>query len=237
MDTAGDRIKAVLFDMDGLMFDTEALNMKGWQAAGKKHGWNITEEAIREHIGSNLESTRRLMRERFGEKFDFDAVRKDRIDYAFAHIEKHGTPLRKGLRELLAFLKERRLKTAIASSSETRFVRFYLEHAALDYTFDALICGDMVRAGKPEPDIFLLAARTLETAPGNCLVLEDSRNGILAAHRAHIRAVMIPDLVPPTPETDALCFRRVESLLDVIPLIDAMNGPRHDPEIPKKRPA
>lgn len=219
-------VKAVLFDMDGLMFDTEALNMKGWKAAGKLRGLDMSEELIHGHIGANIATTKRLMNEHFGEGFDFDAVRKDRIDYAFSHIEKHGTPLKKGLKELLAFLRKKGLKTAVASSSERRFVEFYLEHAALEHAFDALICGDMVAAGrgKPEPDIFLLAASTLGVAPAECLVLEDSYNGILAAHRAGIRSVMIPDLLPPTPETDALCFRRVDALPDVIPILEELNG-------------
>ncbi len=221
---AANGVKAVVFDMDGLMFDTEALNMRGWKAAGKLHGFEISEEMIRGHIGANVATTKRLMSEHFGEGFDFDAVRKDRIDFAFAQVEKHGTPLKKGLRELLPFLRAKGLKTAIASSSERRFVQFYLDHAALEHTFDALICGDMVKAGKPEPEIFLLAASTLGVEPGGCLVLEDSYNGILAAHRAAMRTVMVPDLLPPTPETDALCFRRVESLLDVIPILEELEG-------------
>ena len=119
-------LRAVIFDMDGLMFDTEALNMRGWKAAGKRHGYEMSDELIRSHIGANVETTKRLMLEHFGDSFDFDAVRRDRIDYAFRFIEENGMPLKPGLKELLAFLEQKDLKTAVASSSEERFVRFYL---------------------------------------------------------------------------------------------------------------
>jgi HAD superfamily hydrolase (TIGR01509 family) len=212
-------LKAVIFDMDGLMFDTEALNMKGWKAAGKRHGYEMPDELIHSHIGANVETTKRLMREHFGDGFDFDAVRGDRIDFAFRFIEENGTPLKPGLKELLAFLERRGLKTAVASSSEERFVRFYLEHAKLGHEFDVLVSGDMVKKSKPEPDIFLAALSRLGTAAGETLVLEDSYNGIRAAHRAGIRSIMVPDLLPATPEMEALFFRKADDLFGVIPLI------------------
>jgi HAD superfamily hydrolase (TIGR01509 family) len=216
------KLKAVIFDMDGLMFDTEALNKKGWKAAGKLHGYEMTDELLHSHIGTNAETTRRLMREHFGGGFDFDAVRKDRIDYALRFIEENGTPLKPGLKELLTFLEKKGLKTAIASSSEERFVRFYLKHARLGHEFDALVCGDRVKKSKPEPDIFLQALSELGVAAGEALVLEDSYNGIRAARRAGIRSVMVPDLLPVTPEMEALFFGKAGGLLDVIPLIEPL---------------
>jgi HAD superfamily hydrolase (TIGR01509 family) len=218
------KLKAVIFDMDGLMFDTEALNKKGWKAAGKRHGYEMPDELLHSHIGVNVETTRRLMREHFGDGFDFDAVRKDRIDYAFRFIEENGMPLKPGLRELLAFLEKKELKTAIASSSDERFVRFYLEHARLGHEFDVLVCGDKVKKSKPEPDIFLLALSELGVASGEALVLEDSYNGIRAAHRAGIRSIMVPDLLPPTPEMEALFFRKAGDLLGVISLIKPLTA-------------
>jgi HAD superfamily hydrolase (TIGR01509 family) len=215
-------LRAVIFDMDGLMFDTEALNMKAWKAAGKQHGCEMPDELIHAHIGANVETAKRLMREHFGSDFDFDAVRGDRIEYAFRFIEENGTPLKPGLRELLAFLGQKGLKTAVASSSEERFVRFYLEHARLGHEFDALICGDRVKKSKPEPDIFLLALSELGVTAGEALVLEDSYNGIRAAHRAGIRSIMVPDLLPSTPEMEALFFRKAASLSGVIPLIEPL---------------
>ena len=224
-------ISAIIFDMDGLMFDTEALNASAWKAAGKLHGFEMTDELLRAHIGTNLETTKRLMQSHFGPGFDFDAVRGDRIAYSLRHIEENGTPLKPGLRELLAYLDEKGIKTAIASSSEERFVRFYLEHAALGHEFDVIICGDKVKRGKPEPDIFLAALTELGVEADECLVLEDSYNGITAAHRAGIRSVMIPDLLPPTPEIEKLCFRKADALTDVIPIIESLNSPTGNTQV------
>jgi HAD superfamily hydrolase (TIGR01509 family) len=209
--------------MDGLMFDTEALNMRGWIAAGKLHGFEITKEHVYRHIGANVATTKKLMREQFGESFDFEAVRGDRIACALDEIERCGMPVKKGLRELLAFLEREGLKTALGSSTEERIVNIYLERARLNHAFDAVVCGDMVKAGKPAPDIFLLAVSKLGVPADECLVLEDSYNGILAAHNAGVRSVMIPDLLPPTPEVEKLFFRRLDSLLEVIPLIEELN--------------
>ena len=217
-------IEAIIFDMDGLMFDTESLNMRGWIYAGTLHGHAITEEQIRKHIGSNLAATKKMMTEQMGPGFDFDAVRQDRIDYAFRHIEEHGTPLKKGLRELLRYLKEKGFKTAIASSSEERFVQYYLRHAKLDHEFDAVVCGNKVERSKPHPDIFLKAASDLGCSPDECLVLEDSLHGVTAASRAGMRVVMIPDLVQPTPDVEALLCSKLDNLEEVIPLLDSMGG-------------
>jgi len=210
--------------MDGLMFDTEALNATAWKAAGKLHGFEMTDEMLRSHIGTNAETTKKLMQNHFGPGFDFDAVRADRIAFSLRHIEENGMPLKPGLRELLTYLDKKGLATAIGSSSDERFVRFYLEHAALGHEFDVIVSGDKVKNGKPAPDIFLTALAELGIEAYECLVLEDSYNGITAAHRAGIRSVMIPDLLPPTPEVEKLFFRKADVLTDVIPLIESLAG-------------
>jgi HAD superfamily hydrolase (TIGR01509 family) len=217
-------IKAIIFDMDGLMFDTETLNAEAWKEAGRLHGFEMTDELLRSHIGANQETSTRLMQSHFGANFDFDAVRSDRVAIALRHIEENGMPMKPGLREFLAYLKKKGIKTAIGSSSNEWFVRFYLEHAALGHEFDVIVCGDMVEKGKPEPDIFLRALAGLGVEADECLVLEDSYNGITAAHRAGIRSVMIPDLLPPTPEIEKLFFRKADVLTDVIPIIESLES-------------
>ena len=218
-------IKAIIFDMDGLMFDTETLNAAAWEAACKVRGFEMTEALARSYIGANAETTKKLMQNHFGAGFDYDAIREDRITRVFKHIEENGMPLKPGLRDLLAYLDKNGLKTAIGSSSGERFISFYLEHAALDHEFDVIVGGDQVENGKPEPDIFLAALDKLGVRADECLVLEDSYNGITAAHRAGIRSVMIPDLLPPTPEVEKLFFRKVDALTGVIALIDSLNNP------------
>lgn len=216
-------IAAVIFDMDGLMFDTEALNMRGWVEAGRRHGYEMTKEVVYGHIGANLATTRRLMTEHFGSGFDFDTVRADRVAWTFAHIERNGMPEKPGLRTLLAWLRASGLKTAIATSSERRFVDFYMAHTDLGHPFGAIVTGDRVARSKPEPDIFLKAAEELGADPADCVVLEDSYNGIRAAHAAGMRPIMVPDLLPPTPEVEALLYRRADSLDAVIPILEELN--------------
>ena len=217
-------IEAVIFDMDGLMFDTETLNMNAWITAAAKHGYVMTEEMVHAHIGANVHFTRRLMMGHFGPEFDFDTVRADRIAVAFEEIERSGVPVKPGLPELLRWLKGRRVKTAMATSSERRFVDFYRDHTGLDHAFDAVISGEMVTRSKPEPDIFLKAASELGAAPANCMVLEDSYNGIRAAHAAGMIPVMVPDLLPPTPDVKPLLHAMVPSLHDVAPLIEELDS-------------
>ena len=218
-------IKAIIFDMDGLMFDTETLNATAWKAAGKLHGFEMTDELLRSHIGANAETTKKQMQNHFGAGFDFDAVRADRIAHAFRYIEENGMPLKPGLRELLAYLVKKGLKTAIGTSSAEQFMRFYLEHAVLGHEFDVIVCADKVKNGKPKPDIFLTALAELGVEADECLVLEDSYNGITAAYRAGIRSIMIPDLLPPTLKIEKLYFRKADVLTDVIPIIEALNNP------------
>ena len=219
-------LSAVLFDMDGLMFDTEALNLRAWAAAGEGHGYAITPEVMHDQIGLSLPKTRSMMQERFGPAFDFDLVRGDRIRWTECWIEEHGLPEKPGLRRLLAWLIERRIPRAMATSSDRGIVGFYLKHTDVGECFDLILTGDRVERGKPAPDIFLKAALELGADPAGCVVLEDSYNGIRAAHAAGMMPVMVPDLLSPTPEIAALTYRVVGSLNDVIPVLEALADER-----------
>ena len=215
-------LTAVIFDMDGLMFDTEALNMKAWAAAGAKHGFDITEDVMHEYIGLHLDGTRQRMTERFGAGFDFDAVRGDRIAWSAAWIEEHGLPLKPGLRELLSWLIQHDIPRAMATSSDQRVAGFYLSHTDVKGLFNVILTGDRIKHGKPAPDIFLTAAEALGAEPAGCVVLEDSYNGIRAAHAAGMMPVMVPDLLPPPPDILPLTYRVVKSLADVPPLLEEL---------------
>lgn len=125
-------------------------------------------------------------------------------------------PVKRGLPELLDYLKENRYQTAVASSSSRATVEDYLRRAKMEGIFSTLICGDMVTRSKPEPDIFLKAAEELGAAPADCLILEDSPNGIRAAHAAGMRVIMVPDLIEPTADLRAMASKVCESLHDVI---------------------
>jgi HAD superfamily hydrolase (TIGR01509 family) len=216
---------AVIFDMDGLMFDTEALNLRGWTVAGPKHGYEITEEDIRPQIGVDVPTAKALMKERFGQDFDYDTVRSDRIAWSWAWIEQHGTPEKPGLRELLAWLKQEGIRTAISTSSGRETVAFYFDHApGLKEYFNAVVTWEPGMKGKPAPDLFLAAAKALGVEPKACVVLEDSYNGIRAAHAAGMKPIMVPDLLPPTPEILSFTVGKAEGLPAVIPILEKLRA-------------
>ena len=216
-------VSAVIFDMDGLMFDTEALNFRAWHAAGEKHGFDITEEKFAPCIGVAVPTARRILEETFGPGFDFNAVRNDRIEWAFSWIAEHGMPEKPGLRELLSWLEGAGIKKAVATSSPRNFIDFYFEHTP-PLSFDSITTWEQGMQGKPAPDIFLAAAKKLNAEPESCVVLEDSYNGIRAAHAAGMIPIMVPDRLPPTPEIMRLAWRKADTLSGVIPLIEELNA-------------
>ena len=149
----------------------------------------------------------------FGEGISYTEVREKRIELMDAFVEKEGVTTKPGIWELLAFLQEKQIRTAIATSSPIGRTKKYLSSVHLENEFDAIVSGYMVEHGKPEPDIYVYAARQLGLKPENCIVLEDSPAGILAAYRAGCMPVMIPDLDEPDEETRKLLFAQAESLV------------------------
>jgi HAD superfamily hydrolase (TIGR01509 family) len=212
-------IKAVIFDMDGLMFDTERLAVEGWVYAGKQMGYNITKELVTKTCGSRIEDTKRIFLEHLGNDIDFYGCRKVRVDYAEKYIADNGLPLKPGLIELLDFLSSNNYKIALASSTEKQKVEHYLKSVGILKYFNSLICGDMVEKGKPQPDIYLKAAEALGVLPTECIALEDSLMGILSAYRAGLKPVMIPDLTEPDEETSKMLYAKLPTLLEVIDLL------------------
>jgi HAD superfamily hydrolase (TIGR01509 family) len=219
-------IKAVIFDMDGLMFDTERLGMHSWQQVFKHHGIDLPDELVLQTIGIDRKKTEQVYINGLGEAarhIDFGQATELRIKLTADHIREHGMPVKPGLRELLAYLKENGIKIAVATSTERQRALFYLESGgALEY-LDHVVCGDIIKRGKPEPDIYLKALELLGERAEDCLVLEDSRYGILASHRAHIRVIMIPDLIAPDEETERISYASCKTLSEVIEIIEQEN--------------
>lgn len=215
-----DTITAVLFDMDGLVLDTEKLYTRFWQEAACACGYPMTKEQALGMRSLNRGAGLAKMQSYFGPKVDYDFIRQKRIELMDAFVEKEGVTLKPGIHELLAFLKERGIKTAIATSSPMERTVLYLTSVGLQNSFDELVSGYMVEKGKPEPDIYLYAAKELGAEPCNCMVLEDSPAGILAAHRAGCVPVMIPDQDEPDEETGKLLYAKAESLAAVISLLN-----------------
>lgn len=215
-----DTITAVLFDMDGLVLDTEKLYTQFWQEAACACGYPMTKEQALGMRSLNRGAGLSKMQSYFGPDVDYDFIRQKRIELMDAFVEKEGVTLKPGIHELLAFLKERGIKTAIATSSPMERTVLYLTSVGLQNSFDELVSGYMVERGKPEPDIYLYAAEKLGVKPEECMVLEDSPAGILAAHRAGCMPVMIPDQDEPDEETRKLLHAKADSLAAVIALLN-----------------
>ena len=205
--------KAILFDMDGLILDTEKLYCRFWQEAARILGYPMTMEQALGMRSLNRHAGEAKLKSYFGEGISYTEVREKRIELMDAFVEKEGVTTKPGIWELLAFLQEKQIRTAIATSSPIGRTKKYLSSVHLENEFDAIVSGYMVEHGKPEPDIYVYAARQLGLEPENCIVLEDSPAGILAAYRAGCMPVMIPDLDEPDEETRKLLFAQAESLV------------------------
>ena len=217
-------IKGIVFDMDGLMFDTERLAVEGWVFAGKQMGLDIAEDIVIRTLGLNIEDTKRILSSCLGEAFDFSAARKIRVDYVTSYIDDNGIPIKAGLMELLEYLYSNHFKVTIATSTERERAQYYISKAGISKYFDKIVCGDMIKRGKPEPDIYLRASEAIGVDAYECLALEDSPLGILSAYRAGMRPVMIPDLLQPNEETNSLLYAKVPSLLDVKELLSEQDN-------------
>ena len=215
-------IKAVLFDMDGLMFDTERMYHDSWLELGRQRGLAMTEALVAGMRGRNREGCVALCKAAFGPEFDFMELRGACVERMEAQIAAKGLPKRPGLDELLEELASRDLPAVLATSTGRVTALRYLELARVNRYFKGAVCGDEVEHGKPAPDIFLRAAALAGAAPGQCMVLEDSPNGLRAGAAAGCRAVMVPDLDPATPELAALAAAVVPSLREAIPLLDTL---------------
>ena len=212
-------LRAVIFDMDGLLFDTESLYLEAWPHVGKRIGFPITTEVARTALSLPMVEQEVIFQSHYGMEFTTEVALPLMADWLRARIEAEGMPMQPGVHALLALLRERNIPFALGTSNLSQVAEAYLERADLLHYFDIIVSGDMVNYAKPAPDIFLLAASRLGVAPSECLVLEDSPVGVLAAHRAGCVPVMIPDLIAPDAETIARAWRVLESLEEVPDLL------------------
>ena len=213
-------IKAVVFDMDGIMFDTERIGNEAWTQLGKEYGYDNISEILPKLMGLTAERMKKTVSQYMGDNFPYDEFMTRSSEYSHAYIREHGLPVKKGLYELLKYLKKNHYKTAVATSTRKESAMRHFEEAKVLEYFDVILCGDMIQNGKPEPDIYLKAAELLHMKPEECVALEDSPNGLLSAYRAGLRPVMVPDQVPSNPELEKLYYAKADSLLDVMGLLE-----------------
>jgi HAD superfamily hydrolase (TIGR01509 family) len=222
-DKAGDKPflpGAVIFDMDGLLLDTERPVKDLWLLAGRDRGWEISEEAVLRTTGVDEGSTRRVMMEEYGPDFPYGEIRAGLDRLIRETAERDGIPWRPGLPVILDKLERLGIPFALATSSARRTALWKLEKARLPpERFTVIVCGDEVEHGKPAPDIFLLAAGRLGTAPENCLGLEDSPAGLKALAAARIPSIFIKDMLEPPAEVLPAIWRRCKDLSEAAALI------------------
>ncbi len=212
-------IRGVLFDMDGLVLDTEKLYSRFWREACACYGFSMSYGQSLQMRGLGGAAGEAALRRICGPEAEYLTLRQKRIELMEAFLEETGPEIKPGIFELLDFLQEHHIPTAITSSSPSERIRRYLTPLGLYHRFDQICSGHEVPNGKPAPDIYLLGASVLGLDPGDCLALEDAPAGILSAYRAGCLPVMIPDQDQPDADTLPLLYAKADSLADVKALI------------------
>ncbi len=217
-------IKAIVFDMDGLMLDTESLYIKAMDIVGQEMGVGLAGYISVKTMGMTRAGALPFMQAEFGMDFDANFFWDRATDLVAQMIEHDGVATMPGLHELLEYTAKAKLPTAVASSSKRKTVLTRLEIAGVLKAFQVIVAGDEVSHSKPDPEIYQTACRRLGFTPQECMALEDSRNGIWSAHSAGCKTIMIPDLWQPDDETEAILYRKLDRLDQVIELLQGQSA-------------
>jgi len=206
-------LHAAIFDMDGLLFDTERLCCEAWKAVSEKDGYAMADELFFSCVGRNNRDTRELVMKACGPEFPYERFRDEAREWMHARMDVNGPPEKPGIRTLFEFLKSRNIPIALATSSSETSARWMIDRAGLTPYFSACAFGSEVEKGKPAPDIFVLALSRLGSMPAEkCVVFEDSPAGLRAADAAGMRSVFIRDMIDLEAAVLARVWRRIERL-------------------------
>lgn len=207
----------VIFDMDGVLFDSENLILQNWKELALKHGYDVEEmsKVFYSCIGTNSVVTAEIVRGHYGDEFPYEEFREESSKLFKEKVQKYGMPIKPGVKELLTFLKEKGATIGLASSTRKCVVEEELTMAGIREYFHAVVGGDLVQHSKPEPDVFLKCASELSVDPKDVYIIEDSFNGIRAAKKAGATAIMVPDLIMPDEEMKTLSDYIMTSLSEV----------------------
>lgn len=216
------KIKAVIFDMDGIILDTETLLAKYWCQAANEFGFPMEYTHALELRSLAGEYAAPLLKKYFGDDIDYTAVRNRRKELMIEDIKKNGLKTKKGVKEILDYLDGTELKRAIATATDSERAAQYLKMIGIYHRFPVICCGPMAKHGKPAPDIYLMAAEQIGAKPEECVAVEDSPNGIRSAYGAGMRPIMIPDLTQPDDELKKLLFGQCADLTELPGILEKL---------------
>ena len=217
-------IRAVLFDMDGTVFDTEGIYRRCWFRAAADVGFDEDIDLFLERVcGLNHADMTALVNRVYSNAVSFETLWGRWLECIDEEMARGVLPFKAGAPDILFALKERGIKIALVTSSGQKTVARYLQMSRLEGVFDVIVTGNQVTRGKPHPECFLTAAQKLGIDPASCVVVEDSPNGVRAGHAAGMYTVMVPDLHPCTVELRSLLWQLCDTLTDLLPLIDNEN--------------
>ena len=209
-------VRAVIFDMDGVLIDTEKHYNIAWCEAAKQAGYT---DFTREHAlmlrSCDARAASKMMKGIFGEQFDYYAIREIRRTIVAKRLAKYGSEKKPGLDEILAFLHKKGIKTAVATATPLELTLQHLEKIGVKDQFDKIVSAKQVENGKPAPDVYLYACEQIGEQPKDCIAVEDSPNGIRSAYAAGCMPVMVPDLTEPDEELKPLLYAVVKTLADI----------------------
>lgn len=207
--------KTVIFDMDGVLTDTEEISCRAWRICGRRMQMEDLEQTTLDCIGLNRNDWRMYFERKYGKDFPVDAFRKETSEIFEEILKEEGIPVKKGARKLLEYLKQEGYGIGLASSTGEANIRARMERIGLLPYFSTITAGDMVEHSKPHPEIYQLACRNMGVKPEEAIAIEDSPNGIRSAYRAGMKVIMVPDLIQPDEELRGMLYGCFASLSDV----------------------
>ncbi len=211
--------KAVIFDLDGTVLDTEKLLVKYWCMAANEFGFPMEREHALQLRSLARKYAEPLLKEWFGESCDYMTLRNRRMELMTAHINKYGLETKGGIKELLVYLGKNGYKRAVATATDLNRAGGYLKDVGLYDYFDCIISAHQVQNGKPKPDVYLYAVSQLGLQPDECIAVEDSPNGVISASDAGCRTIMVPDLTEPDDELKKRIYAVCHSAADIIEIL------------------
>lgn len=213
------KYKYIIFDMDGTLFDTENISLMAWMSVKDKFNYPVCREMCIQLIGRTKQSAQEVYDKYMPKDFDIDGVYKHHGEFMRNFKKEHGPLPKTDLTKLFTTLKEKGYKLALCTSSKREVIDMNLDYGNWKPYFEVLVDGTMTSKGKPNPDIYLKTAQLLEADVKDCLVIEDSHSGILAAHRAGMDVAMVIDLVEPNEEIEKICCKIYHKLDDILEIL------------------